>query len=644
MSPRAIVAAGILLLDALAGTALAASPLKAALYVDDGCRGNGVAHWAEILRESPDVELKLVNGADIRAGALDDRELLVMPGGWGGPQYEAMGDAGADRLRTFVAGGGKYFGTCCGAAIALNEEPGFAKRLKMIPFRRDGNLTRGGFTATVNFSARGAEWLGITGGDWRIRYHNGPILTPSDPVPLCTNVEVLATMNCELSQRGRLQGEMCGTPAAVRANYGKGEMLVFNCHPEMMPKSREIVVGGIRALTGRVVRLAERRSCARGVERVGFLTDKRIGSKAAVEEYFRLLDDPSVDVRPVTQEQLDEGSDVCFDRIVRFGETMKPVRREEKALGGPFPLLCTPYDESGNVDCVVLAKEAKFVADCGANGVIWPAADDALRLLTAEEERRGLEAVAAALEGTGVWFCPCCPGTNTADTVRRVQVAEGLAAHHPSLKMTMLVRLANDATNDVQHVRHYETVADAARHPVIIQTYNGISPLPSMRPMIELARRFPETYGWYKVEGSDKVVSDLMAELVAAKPTVKTVFTGWGGRDWLYQYRQVGTRGVISQRPMYADLMVRVWRALEDGSPAADDLFAKFMYLRNLDNVLPSAQMRGWNLHVLKKRGIFTNTLSRVAKKGGGWKLEDLNLTAVQVAEIDARLKFSGVE
>ena len=325
-------------------------------------------------------------------------------------------------------------------------------------------------------------------------------------------------------------------------------------------------------------------------------------------------------------------------------------------IGGPFPLLCTPYGVGGDgedavatqgggaVDCAVLAKEARFVADCGAHGVIWPAADDALKLLTADEERRGLEAIAAALDGRDLWFCPCCPGTNTADTVRRVKVAEGIAAAHPNLRMTMLVRMANDAKDDVGYRKHYETVAAAVTHPVIIQTYNGIGPMPSMKLMVDLAKRYPRTYGWFKVEGSDKVISEKMSELVAAKPIVKTVFTGWGGRDWLYQYRRIGTRGVISQRPMYADLMVRIWKALESDSPEADDLFAKFMYLRNLDNVLPSAQMRGWNLYVLKKRGVFPNTLSREVKKTGGWALEDLELTPGQIAEINARLKFAGIE
>ena len=314
------------------------------------------------------------------------------------------------------------------------------------------------------------------------------------------------------------------------------------------------------------------------------------------------------------------------------------------AIGGPFPLLCTPYAEKGELDCEVLAKEARFVADCGAHGVIWPAAEDALKLLTPDEERRGLEAVAAALDGRGAWFCPCCPGTNTADTIRRVKVVEEIAAAHPSLKTTMLVRMANDAKSDDGYRRHYEAVAAATARPVIIQTYNGIGPAPSMKLMIELAKLHPGTYGWFKVEGSEKAVSSRMAELVAAQPAVKTVFTGWGGRDWLYQYRRIGTRGVISQRPMYADLMVRVWKALEAGSPEADDLFAKFMYLRNLDNVLPSAQMRGWNLYVLKKRGVFRNTLSREARKGGGWTLADLTLKPGEVAEIDARLKFAGLE
>ena len=311
-------------------------------------------------------------------------------------------------------------------------------------------------------------------------------------------------------------------------------------------------------------------------------------------------------------------------------------------IGGVFPLLCTPYAEDGSLDCATLAKEAAFVADCGADGIIWPAANDAMKFLSPEEERRGLEAIAATLDGRDLWFSPCCPGTNTADMLRRVAVVNEISARRPGLKTTMLVRMLDDAKCDEDYARQYDALAAATKLPVIIQTYNGKSPMPSAKVLIDLAKRHPDTYGWYKVEGTGRGIVPCARELVAAKPIVKTVFTGWSGRDWLYHYRRVGTRGVISQRPMYADLMVKTWRALESSDPLADDFFAKFMYLRNLDNVLPAPEMRGWNLYVLKKRGVFRNTLSRTKKRDDvSWEVVDVSLSEDDKAEIDARLNYA---
>ena len=311
-------------------------------------------------------------------------------------------------------------------------------------------------------------------------------------------------------------------------------------------------------------------------------------------------------------------------------------------IGGVFPLLCTPYSEDGSLDCETLAKEARFVADAGADGVIWPAAKDALEYLSDEEERCGLEAVANALDGRGAWFAPCCPGTNTADVLRRAAVAESVAARHPGLKATMLVRMADDAKCDADYARQYDALAAATKLPVIIQTYNGKSPMPSAKLLVDRARSHPKTYGWYKVEGTGSGIVPCARELVAAKPVVKTVFTGWGGRDWLYHYRRVGTRGVISQRPMYADLMVKTWRAFEKRDGAADELFVKFMYLRNLEDAVPAPEMRGWNLYVLKKRGVFRNMLSRAKKRGDGtWEVKGVELSDADRAEVDARLAYA---
>ena len=66
------------------------------------------------------------------------------------------------------------------------------------------------------------------------------------------------------------------------------------------------------------------------------------------------------------------------------------------------------------------------------------------------------------------------------------------------------------------------------------------------------------------------------------------------------------------------------------------------MYLRNLENVISAPEMRGWNLYVLKKRGVFRNTLSRTKRKGDGrWEVSGLSLSDADIAEIDARLAFA---
>lgn len=311
-------------------------------------------------------------------------------------------------------------------------------------------------------------------------------------------------------------------------------------------------------------------------------------------------------------------------------------------IGGVFPLLCTPYSEDGSLDCATLAKEAAFVAECGADGIIWPAANDAMKWLSPDEERCGLEAIAAVLDGRDVWFSPCCPGANMAGMLRRVAVVNEISARRPGLKATMLVRMLDDAKCDEDYARQYDALAAATKLPVIVQTYNGKSPMPSAKVLIDLAERHPDTYGWYKVEGTGGGIVPCARELVAAKGVVKTVFTGWGGRDWLYHYRRVGTRGVISQRPMYADLMVKIWRSLEKGDGSADGSFAKFMYLRNLEDAIPAPEMRGWNLYVLKKRGVFRNTLSRTKRRDDGkWDVAEVSLSDADRAEVDARLKYA---
>lgn len=309
MTLHMLVTAGV----ALAAGVAAAAPLRVGLYADKGCRGAGAAIWARIIDGSPDAELTLLSGEDLRRGALAGLDLFVSPGGAGGPQTRAMGEEGMAAVRKYVAEGGKYLGTCCGFSNLLNEQPSFAKRNTMVPFARIPGKARGGFTGAVRFTDAGRKMLGAEDRDYLIRYHDGPVVYRTEDVPPCSNVVVLATMNSELSEVGPVTNPMFGTPAVVGCDYAKGRIILFNCHPEYRADTRPLVCAAVKALTGADFRLPPPVD-AKGRERVGFLTGDM--TKGAQEAFLALTHDPSVFVVPLTKDDMAAGKGEFFDRIV----------------------------------------------------------------------------------------------------------------------------------------------------------------------------------------------------------------------------------------------------------------------------------------------------------------------------------------
>ncbi|MBQ3747217.1 MAG: dihydrodipicolinate synthase family protein [Kiritimatiellae bacterium] len=311
---------------------------------------------------------------------------------------------------------------------------------------------------------------------------------------------------------------------------------------------------------------------------------------------------------------------------------------------GPFPILSVPYCEDGSLDTDTLLKEAEFVADCGVNGFIWAQSNDAIDLLTVDERKASFMALAKAFEGHDTIVALGCQGRNTADMEELARHVESLAAKHPSANLAIVSRPPHDARTQDDIERYYRALAKIAKRPVIIQTYTSDKvPVPDSSLLIRLAREYPSVYGWIKEETGG---ADANARMVAetSAPEIKTVFSAWGSYGWLDQFRRFGTRGVISERAGYADVMMNIWRALERGdSSQADSAFAQCLFMMNLKETVPGGHLRGFNLYILKKRGIFKNFVSREYadedKTPGRWKLETRVFSPDEAAEIDRRFE-----
>ena len=328
--------------------------IKVALYLDAGCKGGGVIHLAQLLRSSPEVTCDFLDAADVQAGKLGGYDVLVMPGGSGYDRYSQLREEGFEKIRKYIREGGSYYGICAGIAMALNDP----KRLRLIPYTREKNPLRGGFSAAVKFNARAEALFGIPAGTRYFRYHDGPIPAKGDPVP-DSEYEVLATFESHVMQKGKSVTPMYGMPAVIYGRYGKGKVLVSVMHPEYFPSTHDVLGAGFKPLVGRAITFTYPKKSARPL-RVAFYAgeiDRASNGRAGLcagrsvrdvmEDALALAARPDVDVTYVSGEQIAEGVLDHADALVIPGGKQKgmwmaavPLIERFKALGHPIYTTC----------------------------------------------------------------------------------------------------------------------------------------------------------------------------------------------------------------------------------------------------------------------------------------------------------------
>lgn len=317
-------------------------------------------------------------------------------------------------------------------------------------------------------------------------------------------------------------------------------------------------------------------------------------------------------------------------------------------MRGPFPIMSTPYFEDGAVDYDGLKREAAWLVRCKSPGAIWCQSNDAIDLLTTEEKFRGFEACAAAVEGKDIVLALGANGTNTTEMLEIAAEIERVAERHPSAKIAMISRPPDDVRTEAQLEAAWDALGAVAKRPVIFQTYcSKETPTPSVELLVRLARKYPAVFGYVKEEAAGNSANERMVRENAAKPAMKRIFSGWGGWQWLYQLRQCGSEGLVTERVAYAPLIMRIWQAYLKGEPYEGITEAFAMYRLCIDQRnFPGGGLRDYSLYFLEKEGIFRNRVSRryvnaKETEGGSfgagkkWKLDTVKIPERQRKELD---------
>jgi dihydrodipicolinate synthase/N-acetylneuraminate lyase len=305
----------------------------------------------------------------------------------------------------------------------------------------------------------------------------------------------------------------------------------------------------------------------------------------------------------------------------------------------------TPWTEDARLDIDVLVHEAEYVAGCGVGGIIWPPASEVMGNLSAEEYETGLRVLAEwAASVASPQIVAVCPGRDSAEALERARTVQRIA-DETGARMGFLARMPDDAADQAAIEAHYRVLAGVVRMPVIIQTFNdGKSPQPDVEILARLARDYPAIYGYVKEESPGGKVNARMAELLK-HAEIHTVFSGFGGKAWMFQGTKIGSDGVISQRPAYAGLFARVYTLMKEGRQSDDpelaDTYAKYLYMCNLGDTFGDTDdtMRGPHLYVLQKLGVFRNRLTR----DGSGVLTDYAMSDAEKREVEERMRYCGL-
>ena len=306
-------------------------------------------------------------------------------------------------------------------------------------------------------------------------------------------------------------------------------------------------------------------------------------------------------------------------------------------IRGPFPILSTPFLDSGEVDYEVLAREASFADWCGSPGMIWPQSGDSVDLLTTEEKLEGMEVLAKT--SRNLHTTSLCLGVQGKDIDEMLIYAK----HAEKLAPAAIISRPPDTGKTQEDLRQYwRALASVTKRPVIIQTTGGTyykGPAPSIELLCELGKEFPN-FGYVKEEAGP--VLSRINKLVAS-PSIRRVFGAHGGVGWLYESR-LGVEGVITERAVYADLLAQIWKLQQSGEDPAmlKDAFSKFTLMLNLGHSL-GHDLRGYHLHVWKMRGVFRTTISRHYGPNQSIPekpiMRNLNLSETAIAEIEWRFE-----
>ncbi len=270
-----------------------------------------------------------------------------------------------------------------------------------------------------------------------------------------------------------------------------------------------------------------------------------------------------------------------------------PMRK----LEGIFPIMQTPFADSGSLDHATLAREVQFLHRAGVQGMTWPQMASEWPTLTFDERIAGAETIVRAARNLDV---RTRPSVVIGVQAPEIDTAVKYAQHADKLSPDAIIAIPLDGgKDDAKQMEYYSAIGAACRAPLIIQTIGQMS----VDMVLRMAARIP-TLRYAKDEAGTTLPR--LNEYRKRGQILNGVFTGKHGPTFVDDL----ARGAVGNMPAagFADLYVATWQAWKAGKPdEALDAFSKTLLL------ISDAQAYGvaGQKYILQLRGVFPNSNCR---------------------------------
>ncbi|HTS51610.1 MAG TPA: dihydrodipicolinate synthase family protein [Bryobacteraceae bacterium] len=269
----------------------------------------------------------------------------------------------------------------------------------------------------------------------------------------------------------------------------------------------------------------------------------------------------------------------------------------EPRLEGIFPIMQTPFTDSGALDLETLAREVQFLHRVGVQGMTWPQMASEWPQLTFDERLAGAEAIMRANKAVDRATRPAVViGVQAND----IETAVKYARHAEKLSPDAIIAIPlNQGKDEAKQMEYYSAIGEACSRPLIVQTVGQMS----VDLVLRMAKQIP-TLRYAKDEAGATLPR--LTEYAKRGQILRGVFSGKHGPTFLDEL----ARGAVGNMPAagFADLYVASWKAWMAGQrEEAMEVFSKTLLL------IMDAQAYGveGQKYILQLRGVFPNTKCR---------------------------------